>query len=70
MDIEKFACINAITIATIFPMGLILSPLLGLTLMFTFAKILKILKKRVATDRKYSILRLLPVDWENNIRNY
>tara|TARA_R100000458_G_scaffold43685_1_gene41642 strand:+ start:506 stop:718 length:213 start_codon:yes stop_codon:yes gene_type:complete len=70
MDIEKFACINAIAITTIFPMGLILSPLLGLTLMFTFAKILKILKKRVATDRKYSILRLLPVDWENNIRNY
>ena len=70
MDIEKFACINAIAITTIFPMGLILSPLLGITLMFTFAKILKILKKRVATDRKYSILRLLPVDWENNIRNY
>ena len=63
MDIEKFACINAIAIPTIFPMGIILSPLLGLTLMFTFAKILKILKKRVATDRKYSILRLLPVDW-------
>jgi hypothetical protein len=54
MDIEKFACINAIAITTIFPMGLILSPLLCLTLMFTFAKILKILKKRVATDRKYS----------------
>ena len=70
MDIEKFACINAIAITTIFPMGLILSPLLGLTLMFTFAKILKILKKRVATDRKYSILRLLPINWENNIRNY
>ena len=70
MDVEKFACINAIALTTIFPMGLILSPLLGLTLMFTFAKILKILKKRVATDRKYSILRLLPVDWENNIRNY
>lgn len=64
MDIEKFACINAIAITTIFPMGLILSPLLGLTLMFTFAKILKILKKRVATDRKYIILRLLPINWE------
>ncbi len=64
MDIEKFACINAIVITTIFPMGLILSPLLGLTLMFSFAKILKILKKRVATDRKYSILRLLPINWE------
>ena len=63
MDIEKFACINAIAITTIFPMGIILSPLLGLALLFTFAKILKILKKRVATDRKYSILRLLPVDW-------
>ena len=70
MDVEKFACINAIALTTIFPMGLILSPLLGLTLMFTFAKILKILKKRVATDRKYSILRLLPINWENNIRNY
>ena len=64
MDIEKFACINAIAITTIFPMGIILSPLLGLTLMFTFAKILKILKKRVATDRRYSILKSLPVDWE------
>ena len=63
MDIEKFACVNAIALTTIFPMGLILSPLLGLTLMFTFAKILKILKKKVATDRRYDILRLLPVDW-------
>ena len=64
MDVEKFACINAIAITTIFPMGVILSPLLGLTLLFTFAKILKILKNRVATDRKYSILRLLPVSWD------
>ena len=64
MDVEKFACINAIALTTIFPMGLILSPLLGLTLMFTFTKILKILNKRVATDRKYSILRLLPVSWD------
>ncbi len=64
MDIEKFACVNAIALTTIFPMGLILSPLLGLTLMFTFTKILKILKKRVATDRRYSILKSLPVDWE------
>ena len=63
MDIEKFACINAIALTTIFPMGVILSPLLGLLLMFTFAKILKILKKRVATDRRYGILRLVPVDW-------
>ena len=63
MDVEKFACINAIALTTIFPMGLILTPLLGLTLLFTFAKILKILKNRVATDRKYSILKLLPVDW-------
>ena len=63
MDVEKFACINAIAFTTIFPMGLILTPLLGLTLLFTFAKILKILKNRVATDRKYSILKLLPVDW-------
>ena len=64
MEVEKFACINAIAITTIFPMGIILSPLLGLTLMFTFAEILKILKKKVATNRKYSILRLLPVNWE------
>ena len=64
MDIEKFAYINAIATTTIFPMGVILSPLLGLILMFTFTKILKILKKRVATDRKYSILRSLPVNWE------
>tara|TARA_A100001515_G_C4558300_1_gene205734 strand:+ start:822 stop:1019 length:198 start_codon:yes stop_codon:yes gene_type:complete len=64
MEVEKFACINAIAITTIFPMGIILSPLLGVTLMFTFAEILKILKKKVATNRKYSILRLLPVNWE------
>ena len=64
MDVEKFACINAIALTTIFPMGLILTPLMGLTLLFTFAKILKILKNRVATDRKYSILRLLPVSWD------
>tara|TARA_R100000406_G_scaffold94866_2_gene87700 strand:+ start:180 stop:377 length:198 start_codon:yes stop_codon:yes gene_type:complete len=64
MEIEKFACINAIALITIFPMGIIATPLLGLILMFTFAEILKILKKRVATNRKYSILRLLPVNWE------
>ena len=64
MDKEKFACINAIAITTIFPMGLILSPILGVTLMLIFAKILKTLEKRVATDRKYSILRLLPVNWK------
>ena len=64
MDKEKFACINAIAVTTIFPMGLILSPILGVTLMLIFAKILKTLEKRVATDRKYSILRLLPVNWE------
>ena len=64
MDIENFACVNAIVVTTIFPMGIILSPLLGLILMFTFAKILKILKKKVATNRRYSILRMLPVNWE------
>ena len=64
MDIEKFAGINAIALTTIFPMGIILSPLLGVTLMFTFAKILKILNKKVATNRRYAILKwLLPVDW-------
>ena len=62
MDIEQFACINAIAITTIVPMGIILSPILGVTLMLTFAKILKMLKKRVATDRRYAILKLLPVD--------
>jgi hypothetical protein len=65
MEIEKFACINAIALITIFPMGIIVTPLLGLILMFTFAEILKILKKRVATSRKYSILRLLPVNWSD-----
>ena len=64
MEIEKFACINAIALITIFPMGIIVTPLLGLILMFTFAEILKILNKRVATNRKYSILRLLPINWE------
>jgi hypothetical protein len=64
MDIEKFACVNAIALTTIVPMGIILSPLLGVTLMLTFAKILKMLKKKVATDRRYSILKSLPVDWE------
>jgi hypothetical protein len=64
MDIEKFACVNAIALTTIVPMGIILSPLLGVTLMLTFAKILKVLKKKVATDRRYSILKSLPVDWE------
>ena len=63
MDIEQLACINAIAITTIVPMGIILSPILGVTLMLTFAKILKMLKKRVATDRRYAILKLLPVDW-------
>ena len=63
MDIEQFACINAIAITTIVQMGIILSPILGVTLMLTFAKILKMLKKRVATDRRYAILKLLPVDW-------
>ena len=63
MEVEKFACINAIAITTIFPMGIVLSPLLGVTLTLTFSKILKILKKRVATDRKYAILKTLPVDW-------
>ena len=65
MDIEKFACVNAIALTTIVPMGIILSPLLGVTLMLTFAKILKMLKKKVATDRRYSILKSLPVDWES-----
>ena len=44
MEVEKFACINAIAIATIVPMGIILSPLLGVTLMLTLAKILKTLR--------------------------
>ena len=47
MEIEKFACINAIALITIFPMGIMATPLLGLILMFTFAKILKILNKRL-----------------------
>ena len=58
MDIEKFACINAIAIATIVPMGIILSPLLGVTLMLTFAKISKMLKKSITLSKSRGIKRM------------
>ena len=64
MDIEQFSFVNTIALISIMPLGYIASPLLGLILVLTQVKILQMLKKRVATDRRYSILRLLPVDWE------
>jgi len=64
MDIEQFSFVNTIALISIMPLGYIASPLLGLILVLTQVKILQILKKRVATDRRYSILRLLPVNWE------
>jgi len=63
MDIEKFSFVNTIAIISIMPLGYIASPLLGITLLIIQVKILERLKKRVATDRRYSILRLLPVNW-------
>ena len=64
MDIEQFSFVNTIALISIMPLGYIASPLLGLILVLTQVKILQMLKKRVATDRRYSILRLLPVNWE------
>jgi len=64
MDIEQFSFVNTIALISIMPLGYIASPLLGLILVLTQIKILQMLKKRVATDRRYSILRLLPVNWE------
>ena len=64
MDIEQFSFVNTIALISIMPLGYIASPLLGLILVLTQVKILQVLKKRVATDRRYSILRLLPVNWE------
>jgi len=63
MDIEQFSFVNTIALISIMPLGYIASPLLGLILLLIQVKILQILKKRVATDRRYSILRLLPVNW-------
>ena len=64
MDIEQFSFVNTIALISIMPLGYIASPLLGLILVLIQVKTLQMLKKRVATDRRYSILRLLPVDWE------
>lgn len=64
MDIEQFSFVNTIALISIMPLGYIASPMLGLILLLIQVKILQILKKRVATDRRYSILRLLPVNWE------
>ena len=63
MDIEQFSFVNTIALISIMPLGYIASPMLGLILLLIQVKILQILKKRVATDRRYSILRLLPVNW-------
>jgi hypothetical protein len=64
MDIEQFSFVNTIALISIMPLGYIASPALGLILLLSQVKLLKFLKKRVATDRRYSILRLLPVNWE------
>ncbi len=63
MDIEKFCFVNTIAIISIVPLGYIASPLLGITLLIIQVKILERLKKRVATDRRYTILKLLPINW-------
>lgn len=64
MDIEQFSFVNTIALISIMPLGYIASPALGLILLLSQVKLLKFLKKRVATDRRYSILKSLPVDWE------
>lgn len=63
MDIEQFSFVNTIALISIMPLGYIASPLLGLILLLIQVKILQMLKKRVATDRRYAILKMLPVDW-------
>ena len=64
MDIEQFSFVNTIALISIMPLGYIASPMLGLILLLIQVKILQILKKRVATDRRYNILRMLPVNWK------
>jgi hypothetical protein len=64
MDIEQFSFVNTIALISIMPLGYIASPALGLIVLLFQVKLLKFLKKKVATDRRYSILKSLPVDWE------
>jgi hypothetical protein len=64
MDIEQFSFVNTIALISIMPLGYIASPALGLIVLLSQVKLLKFLKKKVATDRRYSILKSLPVDWE------
>ena len=63
MDIEQFSFINAIALISIMPLGYIASPALGLIVLLSQVKLLKFLKKKVATDRRYTILKLLPINW-------
>ena len=64
MDIEQFSFVNTIAIVSIVPLGYVASPTLGIILLPSQVKLLKFLKKKVATNRKYAILRMLPVNWE------
>jgi hypothetical protein len=64
MDIEQFSFVNTIALISIIPLGYIASPALGLIVLLSQVKLLKFLKKKVATNRRYAILRLLPVNWD------
>ena len=63
MDIEQFSFVNTIALISIMPLGYIASPALGLIVLLFQVKLLKFLKKKVATDRRYTILKLLPINW-------
>ena len=63
MDIEQFSFVNTIALISIMPLGYIASPALGLIVLLSQVKLLKFLKKKVATDRRYTILKLLPINW-------
>ncbi len=63
MEIEQFSFVNTIAIISIMPLGYIASPILGVILLISQVKLLNFLKKKVATDRRYAILRMLPVSW-------
>jgi hypothetical protein len=64
MEIEQFSFVNTIALISIMPLGYIASPILGIILLISQVKLLNFLKKRVATDRRYAILRMLPVSWD------
>ncbi len=63
MEIEQFSFVNTIALISIMPLGYIASPILGVILLISQVKLLNFLKKKVATDRRYAILRMLPVSW-------